>query len=49
MTLLGLELSDAGILVELLQERYVLETEAYCEERLTRHLHTKNPLDKVYK
>lgn len=26
--------------LQLLQERYVLETEAYCEERLTRHLHT---------
>jgi biopolymer transport protein ExbB/TolQ len=35
--------------LQLLQERYVLETEAYCEERLTRHLHTKNPFDKVQK
>jgi hypothetical protein len=23
----------------LVQERYVLDTEAYCEENLTRHLH----------
>jgi biopolymer transport protein ExbB/TolQ len=27
--------------LQLLQERYVLDTEAYCEERLTRHLHTQ--------
>lgn len=27
--------------LQLLQERYVLETEAYCEEKLTRHLHTR--------
>ena len=26
--------------LQLLQERYVLETEAYCEERLTQHLHS---------
>jgi biopolymer transport protein ExbB/TolQ len=26
--------------LQLLQERYVLETEAYCEDKLTRHLHT---------
>jgi biopolymer transport protein ExbB/TolQ len=26
--------------LQLLQERYVLDTEAYCEENLTRHLHT---------
>jgi len=25
--------------LQLMQERYVLETEAYCEEKLTRHLH----------
>jgi biopolymer transport protein ExbB/TolQ len=25
--------------LQLLQERYVLETEAYCEDKLTRHLH----------
>jgi biopolymer transport protein ExbB/TolQ len=25
--------------LQLLQERYVLDTEAYCEEKLTRHLH----------
>jgi len=24
-----------------LQEHYVLDTEAYCEENLTRHLHTQ--------
>jgi hypothetical protein len=24
--------------LQLLQERYVLDTEAYCEENLTRHL-----------
>jgi biopolymer transport protein ExbB/TolQ len=27
--------------LQLLQERYVLDTEAYCEEKLTRHLHTE--------
>ena len=27
--------------LQLLQERYVLDTEAYCEEKLTRHLHTQ--------
>ena len=27
--------------LQLLQERYVLDTEAYCEERLTRRLHTR--------
>jgi biopolymer transport protein ExbB/TolQ len=27
--------------LQLLQERYVLDTEAYCEDRLTRHLHTQ--------
>lgn len=27
--------------LQLLQERYVLEAEAYCEESLTRHLHTR--------
>ena len=27
--------------LQLLQERYVLDTEAYCEENLTRHLHTQ--------
>jgi biopolymer transport protein ExbB/TolQ len=27
--------------LQLLQERYVLETEAYCEEKLTRHLHAQ--------
>lgn len=27
--------------LQLLQERYVLDTEAYCEENLTRHLHTR--------
>jgi len=27
--------------LQLLQERYVLETEAYCEDKLTRHLHTQ--------
>jgi biopolymer transport protein ExbB/TolQ len=26
--------------LQLLQERYVLDTEAYCEENLTRHLHS---------
>jgi biopolymer transport protein ExbB/TolQ len=26
--------------LQLIQERYVLDTEAYCEENLTRHLHT---------
>jgi biopolymer transport protein ExbB/TolQ len=26
--------------LQLLQERYVLDTEAYCEEKLTRHLHS---------
>jgi biopolymer transport protein ExbB/TolQ len=26
--------------LQLLQERYVLETEAYCEDKLTRHLHS---------
>jgi hypothetical protein len=25
--------------LQLMQERYVLETELYCEEKLTRHLH----------
>jgi len=25
--------------LQLIQERYVLDTEAYCEENLTRHLH----------
>jgi biopolymer transport protein ExbB/TolQ len=29
--------------LQLLQERYVLDTEAYCEERLTRRLHTRRP------
>ncbi|MEE4599976.1 MAG: MotA/TolQ/ExbB proton channel family protein, partial [Desulfobacteraceae bacterium] len=24
-----------------LQEHYVMDTEAYCEEKLTRHLHTQ--------
>jgi biopolymer transport protein ExbB/TolQ len=28
--------------LQLLQERYVLDTEAYCEENLTRHLHTQS-------
>lgn len=28
--------------LQLLQERYVLETEAYCEEKLTRHLHAQS-------
>jgi biopolymer transport protein ExbB/TolQ len=27
--------------LQLLQERYVLETESYCEDKLTRHLHTQ--------
>jgi biopolymer transport protein ExbB/TolQ len=27
--------------LQLLQERYVLDTEAYCEEKLTSHLHTR--------
>ncbi|MFC1830083.1 MotA/TolQ/ExbB proton channel family protein [Thermodesulfobacteriota bacterium] len=27
--------------LQLMQERYVLETEAYCEEKLTRHLHSQ--------
>ncbi|MBW1850078.1 MAG: MotA/TolQ/ExbB proton channel family protein [Deltaproteobacteria bacterium] len=27
--------------LQLLQERYVLDAEAYCEEKLTRHLHTQ--------
>ncbi|MCK5423244.1 MAG: MotA/TolQ/ExbB proton channel family protein [Deltaproteobacteria bacterium] len=27
--------------LQLLQERYVLDTEAYCEENLTSHLHTR--------
>jgi len=27
--------------LQLIQERYVLDTEAYCEEKLTRHLHTR--------
>ena len=27
--------------LQLLQERYVLDAEAYCEENLTRHLHTQ--------
>jgi biopolymer transport protein ExbB/TolQ len=27
--------------LQLLQERYVLDSEAYCEENLTRHLHTR--------
>jgi biopolymer transport protein ExbB/TolQ len=27
--------------LQLLQERYVLDTEAYCEENLTRHLQTE--------
>ena len=27
--------------LQLLQERYILDTEAYCEERLTRRLHTR--------
>lgn len=27
--------------LQLLQERYVLDTEVYCEENLTRHLHTQ--------
>jgi biopolymer transport protein ExbB/TolQ len=27
--------------LQLLQERYVLDVEAYCEEKLTRHLHTQ--------
>jgi biopolymer transport protein ExbB/TolQ len=27
--------------LQLLQERYVLDSEAYCEEKLTRHLHTR--------
>jgi biopolymer transport protein ExbB/TolQ len=27
--------------LQLLQERYVLDTEAYCEEHLTRHLHVQ--------
>ena len=27
--------------LQLLQERYVLEAEAYCEEKLTRHMHTQ--------
>ena len=27
--------------LQLLQERYVLDTEAYCEDRLTRHLHAQ--------
>ncbi|MDR4508179.1 MAG: MotA/TolQ/ExbB proton channel family protein [Candidatus Brocadiaceae bacterium] len=27
--------------LQLLQERYVLDCEAYCEEKLTRHLHTR--------
>jgi len=27
--------------LQLLQERYVLETEEYCEDKLTRHLHTQ--------
>ena len=26
--------------LQLLQERFVLETESYCEERLTQHLHS---------
>ncbi len=28
--------------LQLLQERYVLDAEAYCEENLTRHLHTQD-------
>jgi len=27
--------------LQLMQERYVLDTEAYCEENLTRHLHSQ--------
>jgi biopolymer transport protein ExbB/TolQ len=27
--------------LQMLQERYVLDTEAYCEENLTRHLHVQ--------
>jgi biopolymer transport protein ExbB/TolQ len=27
--------------LQLLQERYVLDTEAYCEEKLTRRLHAR--------
>ena len=27
--------------LQLLQERYVQETEAYCENKLTRHLHAQ--------
>ena len=27
--------------LQLLQERYVQETEAYCENKLTRHLHAR--------
>jgi biopolymer transport protein ExbB/TolQ len=27
--------------LQLLQERYILDTEAYCEEKLTSHLHTR--------
>ena len=27
--------------IQLIQERYVLDTEIYCEERLIRHLHTR--------
>ncbi len=26
--------------LQLLQERYILDTEAYCEDKLTRRLHT---------
>jgi biopolymer transport protein ExbB/TolQ len=43
-TLVALLLSIVVMFVlhqlQLLQERYVLDTEAYCEENLTRHLHT---------
>ena len=27
--------------LQLLQERYVLDTETYCEDQLTRHLHAQ--------
>jgi biopolymer transport protein ExbB/TolQ len=27
--------------LQLLQERYVLDSETYCDENLTRHLHTQ--------
>ena len=43
-TLIALLLSIVVMFVlhqlQLLQERYVLDTEVYCEENLTRHLHT---------